>query len=261
MDKALAQADAGATYRERRAALQEYFDRTAAARWAQLTSTAPVGRIRRTVREGRTRMRALLLSWLPADLRGERVLDAGCGTGALAAELARRGARVVGVDLSPTMIALARERAPAGVARHLEFHAGDMLDPTLGVFDRVMAMDSLIHYERRDFVGALSILAQRTRQSMLLTYAPWSVGLAVMHAVGRLLPSGVRAPAIEPLREESLYTELYAAHALSEWTPGATQHIASGFYRSTALTIERARGGSDRDPDEPCAAFTGGTAA
>lgn len=179
----------GATYRERRAALQEYFDRTAAARWAQLTSAAPVGRIRRTVREGRDRMRAVLLSWLPPDLRGERVLDAGCGTGALATELARRGASVVGVDLSPTMITLARQRAPADVAGVLDFRAGDMLDPALGTFDHVVAMDSLIHYERGDLVAAVGTLAQRTRQSILLTYAPWTLGLAVMHAVGRAAAS------------------------------------------------------------------------
>lgn len=40
------------------------------------------------------------------------VLDAGCGTGRVAIELARRGVRVVGVDADPSMIATARERAP-----------------------------------------------------------------------------------------------------------------------------------------------------
>ena len=50
--------------------------------WERLTSDAPVSRIRQTVREGRDRMRALMLSRLPEDLRGARVLDAGCGAGA-----------------------------------------------------------------------------------------------------------------------------------------------------------------------------------
>ena len=43
---------------------------------------------------------------------GGRVLDAGCGTGRVAIELARRGFIVVGVDLDPSMIAEARRRAP-----------------------------------------------------------------------------------------------------------------------------------------------------
>jgi ubiquinone/menaquinone biosynthesis C-methylase UbiE len=51
-----------------------------------------------------------------ADLRGQRVLDLGCGTGRLSAALAEQGmARVWGVDASPEMLAVAREKLPAGV--------------------------------------------------------------------------------------------------------------------------------------------------
>ena len=41
------------------------------------------------------------------------VLDAGCGTGRVAAELDRRGIEVVGVDVDPSMLATARLRAPS----------------------------------------------------------------------------------------------------------------------------------------------------
>src|SRR6478609_9613190 len=102
-----------ATYAERRGQLETYFDRTAVDAWKRLTSDAPVGRIRATVRAGRDRMRATLLDWLPADLSGRRILDAGCGTGALALEAARRGADVVAVDISPTLVGLAGERSAA----------------------------------------------------------------------------------------------------------------------------------------------------
>src|SRR5512146_1163364 len=100
------------TYLERRSQLEDYFDRTAVEAWSRLTSDAPVGRIRATVRAGRDRMRDTLLEWLPTDLRGRRLLDAGWGTGALAVEAARRGAHVVAIDLSPTLIGLAHERLP-----------------------------------------------------------------------------------------------------------------------------------------------------
>src|SRR5947208_9271256 len=43
---------------------------------------------------------------------GERVLDLGCGTGALTAEIAARGAEVLGVDRSEEMIAQARKKFP-----------------------------------------------------------------------------------------------------------------------------------------------------
>ena len=44
---------------------------------------------------------------------GERILDLGCGTGALTAEIARRGAEILGVDRSEEMISQARKKFPA----------------------------------------------------------------------------------------------------------------------------------------------------
>ncbi|NCY23786.1 MAG: magnesium protoporphyrin IX methyltransferase, partial [Alphaproteobacteria bacterium] len=78
------------SYAKRRGELEHYFDRTAADTWARLTSEAPVSGVRAKVRAGRNAMRDTLLSWLPEDLHGRRILDAGCGTGALALEAARR---------------------------------------------------------------------------------------------------------------------------------------------------------------------------
>src|SRR5690349_16897643 len=99
-----------ANYTTRRGEVEHYFDRTASLAWARLTSDAPLGRIRATVRAGRERMGATLLSWLPADLSGARILDAGCGTGALAIELVRRGADVLAVDLANSLLDLAWSR-------------------------------------------------------------------------------------------------------------------------------------------------------
>jgi len=44
---------------------------------------------------------------------GERILDLGCGTGALTAEIAERGAEILGVDRSEEMISQARKKLPA----------------------------------------------------------------------------------------------------------------------------------------------------
>ena len=96
----------------------------------RLTSDAPVSGIRATVRAGRDEMRNTLLSWLPADMTGARLLDAGCGTGTLSIEAARRGAQVVAIDLSPTLVAVARERLPDGIdPAAIDFRSGDMLSP------------------------------------------------------------------------------------------------------------------------------------
>lgn len=229
---------ASITYEERRGQLETYFDRTAVEAWSRLTSDAPVGRIRATVRAGRDRMRQMLLQWLPDDLRGRTLLDAGCGTGALAVEAARRGARVVAIDLSPTLVGLARERMPGDLAAgSVDFRVGDMLDPGLGRFDHVVAMDSLIHYKAGDAVRVLAGLAARTEGQLLFTFVPRTAPLAVMHAVGRLFPRGDRAPAVEPIGETSLSGLLQRESGLSDWRLGRRERITSGFYISHAMEM------------------------
>jgi magnesium-protoporphyrin O-methyltransferase len=228
-------------YQIRRGQIETYFDRVASDTWARLTSDVPVSGIRATVRAGRDAMRATLLEWLPQDLRGRRILDAGCGTGAFAVEAARRGAHVTAIDLSPTLVQLARERQPPrlGVGEIL-FTVGDMLDPALGRFDHVVAMDSLIHYRATDTVAALAQLAVRVDRSMLITFAPRTPLLATMHAVGRLFPRGDRAPAIEPVSERNLLRHMSAAPTLATWQPARTRRISRGFYISQALEVVRA---------------------
>jgi magnesium-protoporphyrin O-methyltransferase len=223
------------SYQERRGQIEDYFDRTAAAAWEKLTSDAPVGRIRATVRAGRDRMRGTLLSWLGEDLRGKRILDAGCGTGALAVEAARRGAQVHAIDLSPTLVNLARQRIPQDVAHLVEFHSGDMLDPTLGDFDHVVAMDSIIHYQTDDAVRVLAQLAERTRDSIVFTFAPRTPLLAAMISVGRLFPRADRAPWLEPMAQERIARLMRGHGVLDSWACSRTQRVSSGFYKSQAM--------------------------
>ena len=229
-------------YEQRRGKIEDYFDRSAVKAWEQLTSTAPVGRIRATVRAGRERMRATLMDWLPQDLRGARVLDAGCGTGALALDAARRGAHVVAIDLSPQLVDVAQRRVAElpgieAMSGRIDWRSGDMLDAQLGSFDHVVAMDSLIHYDEADMVRMLESWSQRTRGSMLFTFAPRTPLLAAMRSVGRLFPSDNRAPWIEPVAQKSLQARLQ--RGLPQFSLGRSQRIASGFYTSQAQELTR----------------------
>lgn len=228
------------TYTSRRGQIEDYFDRTAVQAWEQLTSDAPVGRIRTTVRAGRTKMRETLLSWLPDDLQGRRILDAGCGTGALAVEAARRGADVVAIDLSPKLVEIARQRMPESFTHgSLDFRSGDMLDDKLGNFDHVVAMDSIIHYETKDAVNALSRLAERTSTSIAFTFAPRTPLLAVLISVGRLLPRTNRAPWLEPMAKEKLLHLMASNPALADWKHSRDERVSSGFYKSQAMEWTR----------------------
>jgi magnesium-protoporphyrin O-methyltransferase len=228
------------SYQERRGELQTYFDRTALDAWARLTSTAPVSKIRATVRAGRDRMRSLLLYYLPVNLQSRRILDAGCGTGALGVEAAERGAIVLAIDISPALIELARVRSPNDLrGGSVEFRVGDMSDAGLGGFDHVIAMDSLIHYPLPDVVRVLAEFAARTRHSIVFTFAPKTAALSLMWAIGRLFPRKDRAPAIEPIAEAALRRCLAAEPALTQWRVGRTQRVASGFYKSQAMELIR----------------------
>ena len=229
-----------ATYEERRGEVETYFDRTAVEAWSRLTSDAPVGRIRATVRAGRDEMRATLLAWLPEDFAGRSLLDAGCGTGALSIAATHRGARVTAVDISPNLIQLAIERHTGETAANdLAFVVGDMLDPALGHFDHVAAMDSLIHYDAAHIVEALATLAARTRHSIVFTFAPRTPALAAMHFTGRMFPRAERAPRIVPVAEATLRRAIAAAPALSPWRIGRTTRISRGFYTSQAMELVR----------------------
>jgi magnesium-protoporphyrin O-methyltransferase len=225
-------------YQERRGQLQTYFDRTAVDAWARLTSTAPVSRIRATVRAGRDEMRSTLLGFLPDDLSGKTLLDAGCGTGALSVEAAKRGADVVAIDLSPTLVKLGGERLPSRLGSgSIDFRVGDMFDASLGRFSHVVAMDSLIHYAAADVVRVLAGFAARTEHSIVFTFAPQTPMLAVMWTVGRLFPRRDRAPALEPISERSLRRHLAAEPALRDWRVGRSQLVTSGFYKSQAMEL------------------------
>jgi len=227
------------SYQQRRNEVEQYFDRTAFSAWARLTSDAPVSRIRASVRAGRDRMRANMLDALGSDLHGRRILDAGCGTGAMAIELARRGADVLAVDLSSQLIELAKERAAHGPSEgRILWVAGDMLDANFGQFDHVVAMDSLIHYEAVDMARALERLAERTARSLHVSFAPRTPMLALMHAAGRCLPRADRAPSIVPLSGEKVLSLLDAKDCFKHYKLSIAQRVNSGFYISQLLNIE-----------------------
>lgn len=208
--------------------VETYFDRTATQTWERLTSHDKVSRIRETVRKGRDRMRALMLSRLPQDLRGVRVLDAGCGTGAMATELAQRGANVTAVDISPQLIDIAKRRLHPALAPQVDFLAGDMSDPTLGRFDFTLAMDSLIYYRDADIGRVIDTFANRTAQAVVFTVAPRTPFLMAFFTLGKLFPRSDRSPSMIP----------HDAARLARHCPGTVTRIGritSGFYISECL--------------------------
>lgn len=229
------------SYVDRRNQLTTYFDHTAAGAWKALTSTDPVSRIRATVRAGRDNMRATLLSWLPADLTGRVVYDAGCGTGSFSIDAARRGAHVIAIDVASNLVEVARQRAAEeSLPGSIDFRVGDMLGDAPKDADYVVAMDSLIHYDEQHVRRMVGTLAATTKRAVLFTSAPRTVALSIMHFAGRFVPQrSDRSPAIEPINIAHLMRGLDHELGAEGWMSARTERVKSGFYISQAVELKR----------------------
>jgi 2-polyprenyl-6-hydroxyphenyl methylase / 3-demethylubiquinone-9 3-methyltransferase len=107
----------------------------------------------------------LRLDWLDglARLGGKRVLDVGCGGGILAESMARRGADVLGIDLSTKPLKVAQLHAmESGLAQlaYREVAAEDLAQELPGAFEVVTCMEMLEHVpEPASVVSACAALA------------------------------------------------------------------------------------------------------
>ena len=140
------------------------------------------------------------------------VLDAGCGTGEHALLLAARGLSVLGVDVAPTAIARAREKATAR-GLDVEFQVGDALHLS-GAFDTVLDC-GLFHTfdvdERSRYVASLASVTEPDGTLYVLCFSddgpdtgPHPVSQAELRAAFDL-SSGWQVSAIEPDRIQTRF--------------------------------------------------------
>jgi ubiquinone/menaquinone biosynthesis C-methylase UbiE len=108
--------------------------------------------------------------WEEGDLAGRRVLDVGCGTGRMAHELARRGAKVWGVDPSPEMLAEARARA----GRRIGFKLGraEALPFRDGWFDRAVLRLAVHLVDRAPAFSELVRVLRPCGRAVIATFRP-----------------------------------------------------------------------------------------
>ena len=127
-----------------------------------------------------------LIESLLREMGGVRVLDAGCGTGRVATELAARGFSVVGIDLDEDMLAAARAKAP-----ELDWIRADLADATAhltGEFDIVAMAGNVMIFV--DAGGEGRVLEELSS----LLGAPRAAGVRVLPAARGPFAVGVRPP-------------------------------------------------------------------
>jgi RimJ/RimL family protein N-acetyltransferase/protein-L-isoaspartate O-methyltransferase len=106
---------------------------------------------------------------------GSTLLDAGCGTGRYASELARRGYVVHGIDLSPDLIAVARAAADPGPGS-VSFTVGDLLAPPVDRYDAVLCrgvLNDILDDDRREAAMAGFARALRPDGALILDVREW----------------------------------------------------------------------------------------
>ena len=220
------------TYLAKRARLENYFNEVSSDAWDKLTSNEPVSFVRQLVREGREKMQAAIIEKLPKDLRGIRILDAGCGTGVLSRMLDERGAEVVGVDISEKLIEVAKNRS--SLNKNIEYFAGDMKEQSFGNFDYIIAMDSLIHYSTEDVISSIADFSTRANNSVLFTVIPSTFVLNTKLRLGKFFPKSERSPEVVPIEWGQL-EQLEALKINASLTK--IKRIKSFFYVSEAWEL------------------------
>ena len=193
-----------------------------------------------------TSMRATLLGWLPRRSARPRVLDAGCGTGALASRRRRAAPQVRGhrsvadadrararrapKQLRPRQHRVSRRRHARRRPRRVRPRRRDGLADPLRA-RRHGARAWRVSPRARD-ARSCSLLRRRRRL------------LAVMRRVGRLFPRGDRAPAIEPISERGLRRRIAREPGLEAW-----RHRPHAAHRAAASTSPRPWSWSGDEPD------------
>lgn len=146
-------------------------------------------------------------------LRGAAVLDVGCGGGLLAEAMAAEGARVVGIDLAPQVLAVARLHAlESGLAvDYRETAIEAMAAESPGTFDAVTCMEMLEHVPDPGSVIAAAARLLKPGGHLVvstLNRTPKAFALAIVGAeyVARLLPRGTHR-----------YDQFIRPSELAEW--------------------------------------------
>ena len=160
---------------------------------------------------------------LPLVPRGvATVLDVGCGHGALIRQLAGHAASLTGVDLSPEMIRVARERSVGHRNVHFDVIDVGATPPPREHFDVVLCVSTLHHLPFAETVRSLAAAVRpggRLIVQDLLDRSQWRYApVNVLAWAARAWPRG------RPRRSKRL-TRLYAAHGRGEryLTPGEVQ--------------------------------------
>ena len=224
------------------ASVRDYFDKVGFERWQKIYGeTDEVNKVQLDIRQGHQQTVDKILDWLPENMEGMTVCDAGAGTGSLAIPLALRGAGVSASDISASMIGEAETRykqsieagakAPA-VAPKFEALG---LEECSGEYDVVSCIDVMIHYPDDRVSAMVAHLASLSKKKLIVSFAPKTLAYSVLKRIGELFPGPSKATRAY-LHDEG---EVEAALEKAGFRVTRRQMTATSFYFSRILECER----------------------
>jgi len=221
--------------------VRAYFNGTGFERWRRIYSdNQDVNKVQEHIRRGHNKTVTAVLNWLQedGDVRTRSFCDAGCGVGSLTLPLAAMGARrITASDLSEAMLAEARQRAvAAGIsAEQVRFHVAD-LEALRGTFHTVVCLDVFIHYPQKAAEAMVRHLASLSQDRLMVSFAPYSLPLALLKAIGSVFPGASKVTRAYTLKESGIVT---AAAAAGLRPTGRRLFCSAPFYFSRLLEFQR----------------------
>lgn len=221
--------------------VRTYFNGAGFERWRRIYSDGQdVNKVQEHIRRGHEKTVTAVLNWLQQDgnVKTRSFCDAGCGVGSLTLPLAAMGAqRISASDLSEAMLAEAQQRAAtAGISsRQVGFHVSD-LEALRGEFHTVICLDVFIHYPQKAAEAMVRHLANLSQDRLIVSFAPYSLPLALLKAIGSIFPGASKATRAYTLKESGI---VMAAAAAGLQPTGRHLFCSAPFYFSRLLEFQR----------------------
>ena len=192
-----------------KAEVKTYFNGTGFDRWNRIYSNSnDVNRVQKNIRIGHQKTVDDVLLWIKnsGKLTNQSFCDAGCGVGSLSLPLAQMGAgSIIASDISNSMINETEKRAISlGIDMNkIKFITSD-LENLEGVFDTVICLDVFIHYPQEAAEEMVSHLCSLTKETLIVSFAPYTPFLATLKAIGQFFPGPSKTTRAYTLREEGI---------------------------------------------------------
>ncbi len=215
--------------------VREYFNTTGFERWQRIYGDGKVNRVQAAIRRGHQRTVDAILERLGKNLVGQRICDAGCGVGSLSIPLAERGAKVLGADISKSMVEEAQRRwQTLNQTGDITFMAEE-LELIKGKFEIVICVDVLIHYPLPQATQMLTHLSELATERLIFTFAPQTFWLNLLKKIGQFFPGASKATRAYQHREQ----EIVAILKQLGWQVSGRVAINESFYFARLLDCTR----------------------